>query len=94
MVEGEDVASDDLMGIASVCGEQGVYGRDVVRVDGYIRHSGAWAVQARGGSSGCLYPQWQGTVVVYSEAGQQVWVVLVSWAIMCEASLQVGSVRW
>ena len=53
MVEREDVAPDGWMSIISLFGEQGVYGRDVVRVDSYIRHSGAWAVQARGGSSGC-----------------------------------------
>ena len=40
MSEGEDVASDGLLGFSSVCGEQRVYGRDVVRAVGNIWDSG------------------------------------------------------
>ena len=47
MVEGEDVASDGLLGLSSVCGEQRVYGRDVIRAVGNLRHSGVQVVQSR-----------------------------------------------
>ena len=42
MVEGENVASDGVLVFSSVCGEQRVYGRDVVRVIGNLWRSGVY----------------------------------------------------
>ena len=45
VVEGENVASDGVLVFSSVCGEQRVYGRDVVRVICNLWRSGVYVAE-------------------------------------------------
>ena len=55
MVEGEDVASDSLLGFVSDFGEQRVYGRDVVRAVGNIWGSGVQMISLGGSCCSVVY---------------------------------------